>query len=500
MNPLKKLVGQTAVYGLSSIVGRLLNYFLVPFIVTYFGPSEYGVVTELYAYVAFFAVVLTFGMETTFFKFASEAKSDADKQKLFNQGLSILGILNGAFLLIGISTSSLIADSLGYPDETYFVICLISVIFMDAITSLPLAKLRQEGKAKKFALIQLSSIGVNIALTLIFIGLGKGTEAFSWLYSDDIGIGYIFIINVVSSLIKPVLLWKEIKSYRFNWDKTLAKRMIAYATPLMIGGFAYVINEVLDRAILKHVLISMGKTQKEALTQVGIYGACYKLSILMNLCIQAFRYAGEPFFFSQAKSENRDKLYAKVMNYFVAFLSILFLVVTLYIDLFKFFIPNEAYWEGLKIVPVLLLAYMFLGIYTNQSIWYKLSGQTKFGAYISVGGAIITLVMNFALIPFFGYVGSAWVTLLVYALMCVASYILGQKHYPIKYQKRKVFTYLGSSVLLFFIYKLMPLEGTALYIVNAFLLLAFLGLIFFIERPNLSALRGLVKKSPPSER
>jgi O-antigen/teichoic acid export membrane protein len=494
MNPLKKLVSQTAVYGLSSIIGRLLNYILVPFIVSFFGPDEYGVVTELYAYVAFFAVVLTFGMETTFFKFASDVKTKEERTKLFNQGLSILGIFNASFLLIGIGTSSFIADSLGYADQTYFVICLVSVIFMDAISSLPLAKLRQEDKAKKFALIQLSSIGVNIILTLIFIGLGKGTETFSWLYSEKIGIGYIFIINVLSSFIKPVLLWKEIKSYRFEWDKTLAAKMFRYATPLMIGGFAYVINEVLDRAILKHVLMSMGRTQKEALTQVGIYGACYKLSILMNLCIQAFRYAGEPFFFSQAKSENRDKMYAKVMNYFVAFLSILFLVVTLYMDFFKFFIPNEAYWEGLKIVPILLLAYMFLGIYTNQSIWYKLSGQTKFGAYISVVGAIVTLVLNFALIPFFGYVGSAWVTLIVYAGMCIGSYFLGQKHYPIRYQKRKVLTYIGSSVLIFFIYKLVPFEGIGLYIFNGILIIGFIGLFVFIERPNLSGLKGLLKR------
>lgn len=477
MSTLKKLAGQTAIYGGSTIIGRLLNYFLVPLHTWAFLPSEFGSISILYSYVAFFIVLLTFGMETTFFRFVNKAE---DKEKTFNQAFSIILVVNTLILIFLVSFSQTIANSLGHPEFQRYILWLAFILVFDAVSSIMMAKLRFENKPKRFALIQLSSIGTNIFFNLIFllVFLDRGNDSF--------GIGYIFLANLFASLIKPILLFKEIRAFRFIWDKTLAKAMSLFAIPLIIAGFAGIINEVIDRILLSKILANPNGIEY-AESQVGIYSANYKLSILITLFITAFRYAAEPFFFSQEKNQNKDKVYSKVMTYFVIVVTFIFLIISLNLSLFKWFIPNSAYWEGLKIVPILLLANVFLGIYYNQSIWYKLANKTTFGAYIALGGALITLILNFSLIPIMGYMGSAIATLIVYFSMMVASFYFGQKHYPIKYNLRKIGLYIISALVLLGISRLIQWEqytfSWATFITNSLLLLAFIGIILFIERP-----------------
>ena len=471
MSVIKKLAGQTAIYGLSSIIGRLLNYLLVPLHTYFFTTSEYGVISEFYAYVAFLVVFLMFGMETTFFRFVNKAK---DKEKTFNQAFSIVLIINVVFLTSILLFAQPIANWMMYPEHANYVIWFGFILAFDALSSVLLAKLRFLEKAKKFAFVQLSSIGVTIILNLFFLFVLLP------LY-PDFGIGFIFIANLFASLIKPIFLLKEIKAIRLVWDRLMVQTMVLFALPMVIAGFAGIINETIDRILLKRLLVDQGV--EYAQSQVGIYSANYKLSIIITLFIQAFRYAAEPFFFAQEQNKDKSKVYSTVMTYFVIVVTLIFLGVTLYIDVFKWFI-NERYWEGLKVVPILLMANVFLGIYYNQSIWYKLANKTKFGAYIAIGGAIITLSLNFLLIPYFGYVGSAWATLIVYFLMMVASHILGQKYYPIKYNLRKVLTFIFSAWVLYLISHFIQFEnGVLQYGFKTVLLLIFIGIIFFIENP-----------------
>lgn len=476
-SPIKQLLGQTAVYGLSSIVGRLLNYLLVPLYTAVFAnPSDYGVVSELYAWVAFLVVLLTFGMETSFFRFLQDKE---DKEKVFvNSFLTVIGI-NVLFFAVLLFFNQNIADLMLYSDHNEYIILLGAIVCIDALTALPLAKLRAENKAFQFAGIQLSSIGVNIILNLVFmIGLFDPAR-------PEEGVLFILFANLFASLVKPLLLYKHFLHLRFTFDKVLAKEMLWYAFPLVIAGFAGIINETLDRILLKHLLYD-GSTQvslKIAEAQVGIYSACYKLAMLVTILLQAYRYAAEPFFFAQLKNQDKNKVYSKVMNVFIAMVCLVFLVVSLNIDFFKLFIRNEAYYVGLKVVPILLLANVFLGIYYNQSIWYKLSGQTKFGAFIAIGGALLTVVLNVVFIPIYGYMASAWATLIVYASQMIASYLLGQKHYPIAYNLRKFALYLVGALLVYFIasFELFS-AGIMKTIFNNTLILGYLLMVYNLEK------------------
>lgn len=487
-NPIKKLAGQTAIYGLSSIVGRFLNYLLVPLYVSVFlHTSDYGVVSELYAWVAFLMVILTFGMETAFFKFFSD--NPDRKNSIFNTALLSVLLINAIFLTFVFIFYKSIATKMLFPDNPEYIIFVALVIVIDATSALSMAKLRAEEKAMKFASIQLIGIGINIGLNLIFM---------LWLFDPstqnaEVGIRYILIANIAASLVKPIALAKDYAQLNWVIDKVLLRKMLRYSFPLALAGFAFVINETVDRILLKYLTYSaslQSMSADSALTyaesQVGIYSASYKLAMLITIFLQAFRYAAEPFFFAQARSQDRNKIYVTVMNYFIGVVLMFFLVVSLNIDIFKYFIPNPDYWEGLRIVPILLLANVWSGVYINQSIWYKLSGQTKFGAYIAIGGATITITLNFIFIPLYGYMAAAWATFIVYALQMVASYILGQKYYPIPYNLRKFFLYTILSLLLFFGFKIINLEtGTLQFIVHNTAILLFLGLVYWMEKPRI---------------
>lgn len=484
-NPIKKLVSQTAIYGLSSIVGRLLNYLLVPLYVSVFAQtSDYGVISELYAWIAFLMVLLTFGMETAFFKFLSDHPEQ--KEKIFRNSMLSVLVVNLIFLVLLFSFNGVIADKMLFPNNPEYIILLGLIVVVDATSALPLAKLRAEERAKKFAVIQLIGIGINIGLNLLLMLFFFHPET----QNAEVGIRYILFANIIASLIKPVILYKDYLSLRWVWDFQLIRSMTKYSFPLALAGFAYIVNEAIDRILLKHITYnhSLAELSNEAAlsfaeSQVGIYSASYKLAMLITIFLQAYRYAAEPFFFAQSKSKDRNRTYVKVMNYFVGAIFSFFLLVSLNLDIFKYFIPNPAYWEGLKIIPILLLANVWSGIYINQSIWYKLSGQTRFGAYIAIGGAALTITLNFIFIPIYGYLACAWATFIVYAGQMIVSYWLGQKHYPIPYNLKKFGLYTVVALLIYGVFSWINIEaGVLQFFVHNLAILLFLGLIYWMEK------------------
>lgn len=474
-------MGQTAIYGLPTVVGRLLNYFLVPLYTSEdkFQPADYGVLSELYAWVAFLIILLPLGMETAFFRFIHKHEN---KEEVFRNSFLTVAVFSILFFILIFFTSGSIAAWLGYPEHPEFIVVLGLIVSIDAITGLPMAKLRSENNAKRFSTIHFTAIVVNIGLNFIIIyGLFDEHDPLK-------AVLYILIANVLASAVKIVGTYKEFLTIKWKLNKDLALQMLTYSLPLVIAGFAGIINETMDRVMMKPLLIGAGRTKEYALSQVGIYSAVYKLAMIVTIFLQAYRYAAEPFFFSQAKNQDRDKLYVKIMNYFIAAVCLVFLSVALNIDVFKHFIRNDVYWVGLGVVPILLVANVFLGIYYNQSIWYKLSGQTRFGAYIAIGGATITITINLIFIPIYGYWAAAWATLVVYGLQMVASYMLGQKYYPIKYNLRKFVLYFGMAIVLFIITYLVDMDPNEFtwskFFFHNSLILIFVGLVWFVEKPQ----------------
>ena len=462
MNPLKKLASQTAIYGLSSVVGRLLNYLLVPLYTRYFLPAEYGVVTELYAYVAFLVVMLTYGMETAFFRFSKKEET----AKVYSTTLISLLISSVVFVGLIFLNSSAISQWLGYANHPEYIQFFALIIGMDAVASISFAKLREQDKAMRFAFIRIVNIMVNIGLNLYFI-----------VY-QEYGIAYIFIANLVASVITLLMLFPQMISSSWVFDKKLWKKMMIYALPLLIAGLAGMTNETIDRILLKHLLPNTDM----AASELGLYGAFYKLSIIMILFIQTFRFAAEPFFFAQEKEGNSRKIYADVMKYFTIILAIIFLGVTIFYDVIKGFLGSEYHDErGFLVVSILLLANLFLGIYYNLSIWYKLTEKTKYGAYLSIFGAIITLSLNFTLIPVLGFVGCAWATLVCYFSMTVASYYLGKRHFSVPYQVKRIALYLFGMLCIYFCIYFTNLNMW----INSLFLLGFVIFVYRLEKPKL---------------
>ncbi|MDA3892544.1 MAG: oligosaccharide flippase family protein [Salinivirgaceae bacterium] len=489
MNPYKELAGQTLVYGLGTIIPRVLNFLLTPLYTYTLVESQFGIITELYSYVAFFMVMLTFGMETTFFRFSS---LDSNQKKVFNNGFVTLLTTSIIFLIAVLIFNQPIAKTIGYEFYPSLLIYLALIIFFDVITALPLAKLRQENKARFFAIIRTCNVLINITLNIFFFVICKNSDSefFNGLYNQDIGVGYAFISNLVASFFTFVVLLPSILKFKFEFNKELFSSMFKYAFPLVIVGFAGMVNEVADKLFLKYLT----PESLEPLKQVGIYGANYKLAVLMTIFIQMFKYAAEPFFFKQAIKDDAKEIYSKVMTYFVIFCILIFLLVCLYIDIFKLLIGVN-YRVGLYIVPIVLLANMFLGIYYNLSVWYKISNLTKFGAFISLIGVVITVSMNIILIPLIGYMGSALATLVCYFIMVLISYFMGQKHYKIKYQINRILFYIISGIILVVAFYYFDIESVVFrFLVSTSFILLFIIIVIKVESINFENFKKFILK------
>jgi len=471
---------------LSSIIGRFLNYLLTPLYTYQFMPKEFGVVTEMYTYVAFLVVLLTFGMETSFFRFASKSK---EPLKVFNTSLFPVATISILFMLLCITFSGGLAELIQYPNNTEFVVWFAIIVSLDAISSIPLARLRYENKAMKFAWVNLSSIAVNIGLNLFFIAYckvnydqGESNWLIEKVYNPEIGVGYIFIANLVASIFKSFLLLPYFSKITYKLDKQLFKAMLVYALPLLIAGLAGIANENLDKLLLKYMLLENLGIEL-TMRQVGIYGACYKVSILITLFVQAYRYAAEPFFFSKATDHDAKQTYADMMKYFVIACLMIFLVLMLNIDMVMLFV-GEKYRIGASVVPILLMANIFLGIYYNLSVWYKLTDKTMVGAYISLAGAGVTILVNLLLIPKYGYIGSAWATLFCYVFMAATSYFIGKRNYYVPYPLLKLTGYFILTLGIFLISTAFNFDGKMKVLVNNGILLLLASFIYIVEKPK----------------
>lgn len=491
MNPLKKLAGQTAIYGLGTIIPRLLNYLLVPFYTRIFPDDQYGIITELYAYMAFLLVLLTYGMETAFFRYAEK---EEDPKKVLGTSLFSLLITSAFFIFLVVIFLNPISSAIKYEDQQQYILYFAVIVAMDAFAAIPFAYLRKQNKALRFSLIKVANVVVNIALNLYFLWLCPLLEkiqpgsVFLSIYDPSFGVGYVFISNIISSLVTLLLVMPEIFSVKIRADLVLLKKMLVYAFPLLIMGLAGMINEVSDKIIFKFLArYPEGTENPEAyvMGQLGIFGANYKLAVLMTIFTQMFRYAAEPFFFAQAKESNAKQVYAAVLKYFIIFALIIFLMVVLYIDIFKYFI-GPAYWEGLKIVPIILLANLLLGIVYNLSIWYKLQDLTKFGAYITLIAAVVTIALNIILVPLYSYVGAAWSHLACYFVAAVLSYFLGRKYYHVDYDLKKIGFYIALALGLFFLSHVWnDMERAVRIGLNSVLFAGFLGIVLASEWKNL---------------
>lgn len=490
MSLLKNLAGQTAVYGLSSIIGRILTYLMVPLYTRVFAQGEYGIVIVMYGYVGFVFALLTYGMETSFFRFSELNK---DKKKVFNTTIFSLLITTTLFLLLALSFSSEIAAWIEYSDYQKYVVLMALILALDTLTAIPFAKLRAQNRPGRFAMIKFVNISLNIGLNLFFFLVcpwiiknyseGSLLSLVNFLYHPEQGIIiYVFVSNLVASGLTLLMLLPEFFSFNFSFDYKLWKQMIVYALPLLFTGLAAIMNEVFGRVSMKYIL-----AEDIAEQQIGIYSASYKIAILMSLFIQAFRYAAEPFFFAQEKKKNAKASFALVMKYFVICIAFAFLGIMMYLDLIILMVGKN-FREGIAVIPYLLMAYLFLGVFYNLSVWYKLTNKTKFGAYLAIGGAVITIVFNFLWIPKFGYIGSAYATLLCFSSMMVASYLIGRKHFYIPYDLKRIIAYIGIAFILYQLSTYFQFENIITQLAfNSIFILIYLGFVFLLERKNFKA-------------
>lgn len=488
MNPLKKLAGETAIYGVSSIVGRFLNWLLFPVYTYIFVPEEYGIVANLMSYVALFLVLLTYGMETGYFRFANK---EGKAEITFTTGFLSLSSSTLVFWLLIFVFLNPLADYLKISEHKEYILLLAATLGLDAITALPFAKLRLQNRAFRYAGLKLINIFVNVGINLFFLVLCPWIhEKFpnipiESLWNPNIGVGYIFIAYCVASVINFLLLLPDLKSVKFKIDSSLLKEILSYSWPILIVSVCGQINLNLDKMLMPNLI----PESMDPMYQTGIYGANYKLAVIMTLFIQAFRYAFEPFFFAQSKQENSKQVYADVLKYFTLFCLLIFLGVMFYIDIVKLLIKSN-YHEGLSIVPYVLLGNLFFGVFFSLSLWYKLSDKTKYGAIMAILGSAITIVLNIILVPKIGYQGAAYAVFLCFGIMMVVSYLLGQKHYPVPYDIKRILFYFIFAMILFAVGSQIRIENQWLkMLAKTPLLLAFIAVVIQKEQ-----LWGMLKK------
>ena len=504
MNPIKRLAGQTVIYGLPFITGRVLGYLLVPLYTRLFLPEEYGIVNVFYSYTALLLVILTYGMETAFFRYSQE---EAGKNKAFGTSFLSLVVSTVLFLILTITFSGTVATWIRYPGQHVYVIWFALIIGFDVLTTIPFARLRAMNRPVKFAVLKTMNIAINLFMNLFFLLLcpyllrhaqpGALTELLLLVYDPSWGIEYIFISNLIASAATFLLLVPEMTGCRWSFDRNLWKSMFRYSYPLLFAGMAGILNETFDRILLRYLLPS-----GIAETQVGIYSACYKIAILMTIFITAYRYAADPFFFSFYREQDARITYARVMNYFVIAVSGIFLATMVYLDYFVLpLLIGKNYHEGKAVIPILMIAHLFLGVYYNLSIWYKLTGQTKWGAWLGILGAVITVALNILCIPrspehyFSGYMGSAWATFTGYGIMLVLSYLLGRKFYRVPYDLKRMTGYPGIAVL-FYMLTVVVVPGSLPIRISfhTLLLVMFAWIVWVAERKHARAFLSSIRR------
>jgi len=472
---LKTLAGETVLYGLGNTVPRLFNFFLLPIHTIFFRPEEYGVFTYLMSVVALLNIIYSFGMETAYFRFAT--KPGADEKKVFNAAQTVVVSISTLFSLSFILFASSFANLLDMSHHENYVVWLSIIMFIDNVVSIPFARLRLQKKATAFAFFRISNVVILMGLNLYFLYV---------IFDPQIGISYIFIANLIANAFYLIFFFKTLTSWRPAYDKEIFSSMIRYAYPVMLTGLAGMTNEFFSRLALENWLPKNFYPGKSSAYALGIFGACYKFSMLMNLAVQAFRMAGEPFFFSQASDRNSPQLFAKVNHYFVIVCCIILLGVSINLDVLKFLMQKHEYWEGLNIVPPLLLGYLFIGVYYNFTVWFKLTDKTYYGTIITIGGAILTIVFNFILIPIAGYYGSSLATLLVYFFMMVACYLFGQKYYPIPYKIFSDSVYIIVTSLIVYLVNEIQIENLYMSVgIHAVVILIFVAIVLLIEKRDL---------------
>lgn len=485
MGKLKQLASQTLVYGLSSIVGRILNYLLVPLYTNCFSSAEYGIVVELYTYVSFLLILLTYGMETGFFNFS---KVEENAQKVFSTASTALFTTSSLFIFFGLLFSGNIANYLNYDNHVDFIQYFVIILGLDAFTSIPFAYLRQQHKAIKFAVYKLIGIFLQIFLNLFFIlwlpKLAQNYEFFSNIYSPDFGVGYVFISNLVSSAVTLLLFVPDYVKIKYSFDSALLRKMLLYSLPLIISGLAGMINEFFDRISIKFFYTipdEITDANQYILSELGIYGANAKIAVLMTLFIQCFRYAADPFFFSNKGSQDFPKIFANVNKYLLVFGLFIFLGIMAYLDIVKHFI-HSSYWSGLKVVPLLLLGHLLVGMVYLQSFWYKLSNHTVYGIYIFLIGSVVTILFNYFFVPVLGYMACAIANVACYTVMLVITFVWGRKYLTADYDFKNMFIYLALSGVLYY---LLTITDQLLFwpkmIVNSLIILLFAIVVFKME-------------------
>ena len=438
------------------MVPRFLNYLLVSLHTRVYNPAEYGVIGELYSYVTFLVILLTYGMETGFFRFAQ----NTDKNKVYGTTFFSLLATSSLFIVAITLFSHPLAEKMNYENNHEYFIWFGWILGLDTISAIPFARFRLDNRPFRFAFFKLSNVFINVVCNLFFLWFCPKYIDYAWvqkIYNPDIGVGYVFISNLIASVATIVLLLPEIFRHKIRFEFGLWKRILFYSLPLMAAGLAGAVNEVIDRSMIKYRLPETANPME----QLGLYVANLKIAVLMTLFIQMFRYAAEPFFFNNAKEKNSRETIAEVMKYFVIFCLFIFLGVTFYLDIVKYFVAPE-FWEGLGIVPVMLLANMCLGIYFNLSIWFKLNNQTWYGLIISSIGAVISIGGNWLLIPVWGYHASAWMHLVCYSVMILITWRLGARHYPIPYPLAAIARYIFIALAFYALAYYTQIENTVL--------------------------------------
>lgn len=484
MANLKTLAKETAIYGFSSIIGRFLNYLLVPLYTAKLTAESggYGIVTNVYAMTALFMVVLTYGMETGFFRFANKGEENA--RTVYSTTLFSVGSTSLLFIFLCLAFLQPISGFLGYGSHPDFIAMMAMVVALDAFQAIPFAYLRYKKRPLKFAGLKLMFIFSNILLNIFFFVWAPALyeshpELVSWFYSPTYGAGYAFLANLICTTLIMLLLIPELTGFKYTFDKALLGRMLSYSFPILILGIAGILNQTADKILFPFLI----ENKREADIQLGIYGAASKIAMIMAMFTQAFRFAYEPFVFGKSKEKDNRQMYANAMKFFIIFTLLAFLIVMFYMDILKHLL-GRGYWPGLRVVPIVMAAEMFMGIYFNLSFWYKLIDQTRWGAYFSVIGCSVVIILNVIFVPIYGYMACAWAGFVGYAVAMILSYVVGQKKYPINYDLKRIGGYVLLAGVLYVVSLYVPIESVILRLsFRTFLLFVFVAYIIKKDFP-----------------